>query len=80
LSEPDWSKGRDRVLAYLRAKNATRSDYMNNLPFLTFQDPETMEEIRVSPNDAVIEVNNLSEIGKKIIVATLKNMDRLQTT
>ena len=78
MSSMDWDKSRQIVLTYLNAKYAKFSDFLRQLPNQLFNDPETMETIQVSPSDALREVQNLSELGKKIIVATLRNLDRLQ--
>lgn len=76
--EVDWAKERQVVLTYLHSKYDTMSEFMRNRPFLLFNDPATMETIQLSPADVINEVNNLSDIGKKIIVAELKKMGRLQ--
>jgi len=62
----------------MRAKWAQMSDYMRNLPTLVFQDPATLEEIVLSPNQAIQEVEALSERGKQIITAELIKMGELQ--
>lgn len=74
----DFNRYRTIVLQRMRAKWAQMSDYMRNLPTLVFQDPATLEEIVLSPNQAIQEVEALSERGKQIITAELIKMGELQ--
>jgi len=74
----DWSKSRDIVLKRLHARYDGMSEALRAMPTIVFQDPETMETIMVSPNEALLEVNNLSDLGKKIIAATIQQLRRLQ--
>ena len=78
MSVNDWSKMRDLVLQRFRAKYAVMSDYLRNLPTIHFQDPDTMQSILVSPSDAIREVTNLSDLGKKIIAAEISKLQNLQ--
>lgn len=73
----DWDRMRKTVLTLINAKYGRMADYQRNLPYLVYQDEETLETIQVSPNDAIIEVTNMSEIGKKIIVAEMAKINRV---
>jgi len=74
----DWNKLRAFVLQRFNAKYATMSDYLRNLPTIVLNDPETMKPMYLSPTDAIREVTNLSEAGKKIIVAEIKKIQTMQ--
>lgn len=78
MGEVDWTQSRDIVLKRLHARYDGMSEALRAMPTIVFQDPETMETIMVSPNEAILEVNNLSELGKKIIAAVLQELSRLQ--
>ena len=78
-TEPDWEKFRGLILKRLHAKWDDKSDYLRNLPTLVFEDPKTMQSDLISPTDAIREVSNLSPTGKKIIVAQINLLSRLQT-
>ena len=78
MSEPDWQRMKDLVLQRLRAKYNAMSESLRNLPTIHFQDPDTMESILLSPNDAIREVSNLSEIGKKILVGEINKLQKMQ--
>lgn len=78
MSEVDWNRYRDIVLQRMRAKYERMSDYLRALPTFVFQDPATMQSQILSPNDAIREVTNLSELGKKIIVAEINKMSAMQ--
>jgi len=53
------------------------SDYMRNLPTYPFQDPDTMKEVLLSPNQVIREVEMLTELGRKIIIAESMKMGEL---
>lgn len=78
MSEPDWQRMKDLVLQRLRAKYNAMSESLRNLPTIHFQDPDTMESVLLSPNDAIREVSNLSEIGKKILVGEINKLQKMQ--
>jgi hypothetical protein len=69
---------RKLVLQKLEARYAGMSDYVRNLRNIVFQDRETMEEFVVSPNELIREVHNLSDLGKKYIVAQINQMSQFQ--
>lgn len=69
---------RQVVLQRMRAKWNIMSDYMRNLPTYVFQDPQTFETITLSPNQAIKEVETLSDLGKRIIVAEAIKLQMLQ--
>lgn len=77
MSQPDWPKMRDAVLIRLRANWANKSETLRNLPTFKFQDPVTMEDIMLTPNEYIREVEHLTEIGKKIIVAESSKINRV---
>lgn len=77
-TEINWQKDRQIVLTYLHSKYDSMSEFMRARPFIVFQDSVSLETILVSPNDAINEVNFLSDLGKKIITAELVKMGRLQ--
>lgn len=74
----DWNKYRDLVLQRLRARYASFSETLRNMPTIVFQDPETMETLMLSPNDAIREVNNLSDLGKKYMTAEIRKLAQMQ--
>ena len=78
MSQQDLERYRQVVLQRMRAKWSMMSDYMRSLPTYVFQDPQTMQTITLSPNDAIREVENFSEIGKRIIVAEATKIQQLQ--
>jgi hypothetical protein len=53
-----------------------RADKQKSL--LHIQDPETMDSIILTPDDQIYEVTHLTEIGKKLIVASLQHISSLQ--
>jgi len=67
------------VLARMRARYSGMSEFQRNLPNLPLQDPDTMETIYLSPNEQVREVEHMTNIGKKIIVAEINKISQLQT-
>jgi len=75
--QPDWPKLRDAVLKRLRVNWAAKSETMRTLPTYQMQDPDTMESIMLSPNEYIREVEHLTEIGKKIIVAESSKINRV---
>uniref|UniRef100_A0A6M3J3P5 Uncharacterized protein n=1 Tax=viral metagenome TaxID=1070528 RepID=A0A6M3J3P5_9ZZZZ len=77
MSEVNWQEMKKIALARMEAKYNQMSDSLRNLPTLIFQDPDTMQTIVLSPNEAIREARNLSELGKKVIAATINNMNRL---
>lgn len=77
-NEVDWKRMQNIVMQRLRAKYNAMSESLRNLPTIPFQDPKTMEEQVLSPNDIIREVANLSELGKKIITATINSMAKMQ--
>ena len=77
MSQPDWPKLRDAVLQRLRANWATKSEVLRTLPTFQMQDPDTLESIMLSPNEYIREVEHLTEIGKKIIVAESSKINRV---
>lgn len=66
------------VLQRMRAKWNMMSDYMRNLPTYVFQDPQTFQTITLSPNDAIKEVETLTELGRKIIIAESMKLQSMQ--
>lgn len=79
MSQTDWNRLRDVVLQRLKAKYDSLPDYQRNLPlFHIGQDPKTMTEIVLTPNQAIREVEALSENGKKVIAAVYQQMQRMQ--
>jgi len=74
----DWNRYKTIVLQRLRATWSQMSDYMRNLPTYPFQDPDTMKEVLLSPNQVIREVEMLTELGRKIIVAESMKMGELQ--
>lgn len=78
MTEVDWNRYREIVLTRMRAKYSVMSEALRNLPTIVFQDQETMETIMLSPNDAIREVSNLSELGKKIISAEIVKLSEMQ--
>lgn len=77
-NEVDWNRLRNIVLQRFRAKWSVMSEYMRNLPTVVFTDPATLKEVVLSPNDAIREVEVLSERGKQIISAEVVKMRELQ--
>lgn len=77
-TQAEWQRMQKLVLQRLHAKYDNMSKTMRNLPTLHFQDPDTMEGLLVSPNDAVIEVEALSDVGKHIIQGVMKLLEQLQ--
>jgi hypothetical protein len=41
------------------------------------QDPDTMESLMLTPNEYIREVEHLTEIGRKIIVAESNKINRV---
>ena len=76
--QPDWNRMRSIVLDFLRAKYARMAESQRSLPYIMFQDPQTMQSIPISPNDAIREVEALTELGKKIISAEISKISRMQ--
>jgi hypothetical protein len=76
--EVNWPSMRDIVLQRLHGTYDSLSKEDMQKPILHMQDPETMDSITLSPQDILIEVNALSEIGKKIIVAQVRLLGLLQ--
>jgi hypothetical protein len=72
----DWVANRDFVLARKRAAYAKMSDYQRNLPILPLVD-DNGDRVYLSPNDIISEVEHLTDLGKKIIVAELKLTGKL---
>jgi hypothetical protein len=73
----DWAANRDFVLARKRASYSGMADYQRNLPVLPLID-STGQRVYLSPNDIINEVEHLTDLGKKIIVAELKLAGKLQ--
>ena len=76
MSDPDWNRMKEVVLQFLRTKYGRLPESQRMLPYIMFTDPDTMELIPISPNDAIREVSNLSELGRKIIVAEINKVGR----
>lgn len=74
----DWQKARDLVLQRLHARYDQMSEAFQAMPTIVFQDPDTMETTLLSPKEAILEVNNLSSLGKKIIAAELSKLRAMQ--
>lgn len=76
-TEIDWGKAQKIVLTYLNDKYDSLSHRLRETKNFVFNDPETFETVLISPNDAIIEVESLSSLGKKIIAAELSKLERM---
>ena len=74
----EWKKMKELVLQRLHAKYDALSKEERQRTVLHMQDPETMESITLSPDDQITEVQSLSDIGKKIVVAQIQLISTLQ--
>jgi hypothetical protein len=78
VSDAEWKRLQKIVLQRLHDRYDSMSNLQRNMRGIHFQDEETMEDVIVSPNDAIQEVTALSDVGKKIIQATIKHLAQLQ--
>ncbi len=65
------------VLKLLHTKYDLLPDWKKNMPYFNFQDEKTLEHIQLSPNDAIREVSNLTDLGKKLILAEIFKANRV---
>lgn len=72
----DWAANRDFVLVRKRASYAGMADYQRNLPVLPLVD-NSGQRVYLSPNDIINEVEHLTDLGKKIIVAEMKLIGKI---
>jgi deoxyadenosine/deoxycytidine kinase len=66
-TETDWQNRRSTILKRLHNKYDSFTDYMRNLPTIPYN--ENGKTKLISPNDAIREVEHLSDAGRAIISA-----------
>ena len=76
-TEIDWEKAQQIVLVYLNDKYSTISQRLRSMKNFVFNDPETFETVLISPNDAILEVEAMSPLGKRIVAAEISKLQRM---